>query len=407
MGTTTGGFNLTAQGTASAAQSASRTIQPSGDLTVTKEKSLPAGAVIAGQAVEFVLKPKIADGGSEVPADSSVIVTDTLPTGFTNVTQSFTGVTPSCSLAGQKLTCTYNGKITQAALSSSTITVKGKQGADYAGGFTNNVSIAVGSDSYLDRDITNNTDKVDYVVTPGSDIEALGSFPGGPHAVGDTDDKTLTITYRNNGPMPSVGGTVQTVIPAAFGFTPALDLPANCTAANGSLQIPVGGATHSGWVVTCTVTDTVAVNGTRNFPIKLRLPSAPASGNFPVLVTPPTGLDDVYPANDAASVAYSVLPPFANLSLAKSKSPGSGPYPPNTVITDTMTITNSSASSSALTYSSPAHPLRVVDYLDPLEVDAAYGNNGVTTIGTDWQCTVTRNTPPPAGISSNRTTRIL
>ncbi len=407
VGTTTGGFNLTAQGTASAPQSVSRTIQPSGDLTVTKEKSLPAGAVIAGQAVEFVLKPKIADGGSEVPADSSVIVTDTLPTGFTNVTQSFTGVTPSCSLAGQTLTCTYNGKITQAALSDSTITVKGKQGADYAGGFTNNVSIAVGSDSYLDRDITNNTDKVDYVVTPGSDIEALGSFPGGPHAVGDTDDKTLTITYRNNGPMASAGGTVQTVIPAAFGFTPALDLPANCTAANGSLQIPVGGATHSGWVVTCTVTDTVAVNGTRNFPIKLRLPSAPASGNFPVLVTPPTGLDDVYPANDAASVAYSVLPPFANLSLAKSKSPGSGPSAPGTVITDTITITNSSASSSALTYSSPAHPLRVVDYLDPLEVDAAYGNNGVTTIGTDWQCTVTRNTPPPAGISSNRTTRIL
>jgi uncharacterized repeat protein (TIGR01451 family) len=412
VSTEIGGFNITARGTDGIPISQSLTIQRSGDLTVGKSKISPTGDVIAGEAMEFLLSPKIQPGvsgaaGSDVPAGTSIVVTDTLPPGFSDATPTFAGRTPTCAQSGQVLTCTYSGPFTVAQFNASTITVKGKQGAGN-GGFTNAASIALGSGAYMERDNTNNTSRVDYPVTPGSDIEALGNFPAGPHAVGDASDKTLTITYKNNGPMPSVGGTVQTVIPSTFDFIPATDLPPgkNCTAVeNSSLTVPAGGTSYSGWVVTCPVAGTVAVAGSQDFPITVRLPAAPLSGSFPVLVTPPAGLADANPGNNHIPLPFQVLPPFSNLALTKSKSPGSGPQKPGTVITNTLTITNSANSSSPLTYSS-ANPLRVVDYLVPQEVDTAYGSGGVGAVTAGWQCDVRLNVAVPTGIHASRTTRI-
>src|SRR5690606_8584963 len=76
-------------------------------------------------------------------------------------------------------------------------------------------------------------------------------------------------------------------------------------------------------------------------------------------------------------------------------------------LTTTLTVTNSNQSSSALTYYSPEHPLRVVDYMRPEELDSAAGVV-VTTGASDWECTFDRNaTPLPAGVPADRNTRVV
>ncbi|MEG1681984.1 MAG: hypothetical protein RR326_17930, partial [Stenotrophomonas sp.] len=71
-------------------------------------------------------------------------------------------------------------------------------------------------------------------------------------------------------------------------------------------------------------------------------------------------------------------------------------------------VTNSTQSSSALTYSSPDHPLRVVDYLRPEEAKTdAYGSGQtLTSVSSGWQCTLDRNATVPAGIDASRSTRV-
>lgn len=408
VGVTTNGFNLAAIGNVGTGASASRTVRASGDLKVTKSKTSPSGDVIAGQNVEFLLEPEIAGGGSDVPAGATLVVTDTLPTSFTGATATPNGLPASCASNNGRLTCTYTGPFSAAQFNASSITVKGKQGAGN-GGFTNLVSIDEGSDHlYLDRDNNNNGAQATYQVNPGSDIQGLISFPNGPHAAGDTAPKTLTLTYQNNGPMNSVGGTVQTVIPAGFVLDEAT-LPTSCVASSGSLQVPAGGTNYTGTVVTCTFNDAISANnGKKDFPLVVTLPSTQGSGNFPVLATPPTTLADPNPANNHATTPYSVLPPYANQELTKTKTPGTGPQKPGTEITTTLRVTNSTQSSSALTYSSPDHPLRVVDYLRPEEAKTdAYGaGQSLTSDSLGWQCTLDRNVTVPAGIDAARSTRV-
>ncbi len=404
------GFNLDAQGNTGPGANASRTVLASGDLTVVKSKVAPAGDVIAGQNVEFLLQPKIGAGGSDVPAGATLVVTDTLPTNFSGAVATPNGLPASCVTAAGKITCTYTGPFTAADFSASSITVKGKQGAGN-GGFTNLVSIAEGADhKYLDRDDDNNGGQATYQVTPGSDIQALINFPNGPHAAGDTDPKTLTLTYQNNGPMPSMGGSVQTVIPPGF-VLDETKLPAGCVATpSSSLQLP-GGGTYNGTLVTCTFTDTVsATNGRKDFPLLVTLPGSAANGDFPVLATPPTGLGDPNLANNQATTPYSVRPPYANQELTKTKSPGTGPQKPGTELTTTLTVTNSAQSSSELTYSSPDHPLRVVDFMRPEEAETdAYGAGlSVGGVSSGWSCELERNVAPlPAGTPAGHTTRVV
>ena len=404
------GFNLDALGNTGPGANASRTVLASGDLTVTKSKVSPTGDVIAGQDMEFRLEPKIGTGGSDVPAGATLVVTDTLPTSFTGAVATANGLPASCVAGGGKITCTYTGPFTAAQFNAASITVKGKQGAGN-GGFTNLVSIAEGADhKYLDRDEDNNGGLASYQVTPGSDIEALINFPNGPHAAGDTDPKTLTLSYKNNGPMDSAGGSVQTVIPPGFVLDES-KLPAGCVATqSSSLQLP-GGATYSGTLVTCTFSDTVSANnGRKDFPLVVTLPGTETSGEFPVLVTPPANLGDPNPGNNQTTTPYSVRPPYANQELAKTKSPGTGPQKPGTEITTTLRITNSAQSSSALTYSSPDHPLRVVDFMRPEEAKTdAYGAGlAVGGVTSGWLCELERNVSPlPAGVPATHTTRVV
>lgn len=402
IGAQIGGFNLTATGNNTptpTSASVSANVRSSGDLGIVKTKTAPAGDAISGAAVTFVLEPTIAVGGSEVPAGASIVVRDRLPalaTDFQLTARTFAGRTPSCNTvasanASRELVCTYDGPFSVAQLNASRITLTGTQRSN--GSFVNQAEIASANDNYFDRDLDNNTASVTYQALPGTDLVAQGSFPAGYQATGSS--QTLVLTYRNAGPLATTGGVVETIVPPGFVLG---SLPAGCSSAPGSLT--VSGTDYSGTRVSC-VTDAVGSGANQSFSLPLTLPTTPTAGNFPVLVTPPADMTEVNQGNNAILLPYQVAEPFADLSLAKSKSPATGPHPPGTTVTTTFTIGNEADSLADAVYT-PAQPLRVVDYLRPEEIDAG----GVTTITAGWSCSATPGVDNSPWTNDGRSTQI-
>ncbi|GGC88706.1 SdrD B-like domain-containing protein [Undibacterium terreum] len=400
QGVQLGGFNLTATGTSAPAASFSGTVHSTGDIIVGKVKASPAGSPVAGASTVFTLTPQISSG-DDVPAGASLTVTDNLPgttTDYTLTNIAASGLSASCNSvsaanSSRTLTCTYNGPFTIAAFNTSSITVTGTPGN--SGSFTNTVSIASANNNYFDSNINNNTASVNYTVTPGTDIQAQGSFPSAGQVV--STSQPLSIIFKNNGPLVSpAGGIVETIVPATFTIGA---LPGACTQTAGQSRT-VGGTTYNGTLISCTAAS-VAVNGSSSFSIPLTMPSAPEASSFPVIVTPSSGMGDANAGNNTLLLPYQIVNPYADLRASKSKTPG-GPQAPGTSVTSTLTIQNDPASTSAAAYS-PAQPLRIVDYARPEEVNGG----SITGVTAGWTCTVTTNVVPPAFIAdTNKTTRI-
>ena len=362
-GATLGSFSLSAVGTGGSTASNTGTVRSSGDLTLLKSK-LPAGNLLPGQSTTFTLQPQVAAGADDLPAGSTITVTDQLPGTVTdfNVTAIAPGIA-SCSTvatansAARTVTCTYTGPLTVAAINAASITITGAPGT--TGTFNNTGSIAAGTPGYFDRDANNNIANVPYIVDAGGDVQALGSFPAG--AVSASSPQTLTLRWRNNGPtaLPA-GGTISTSIPA--GFT-VVSLPAGCT---GPATGVVLGAPAA---LTCTAAAATA-GTTQDFAVPLLMPAAPAAGTFVATVAPPAGFGDSNAGNNSVNLPWQVVNPFADLRGSKAKSPASGPVAPGTTITTTLTVTNDAASTSTATYSAlgGGTELRVVDYLKPTEI---------------------------------------
>ena len=383
-GAALGGFNLTATGTGGSNASVSGTVVSSGDVTVAKTKTSPAGNPLAGQTTTFSLVPNIAVGGEGVGVGAAIVITDTLPgtaTDFdlTSVTPSGP-VTASCNTVGRTITCTYTGPFTRADLNASAITVVGRP--LNTGALVNVGSVASANSQYFDSNGSNNISNANFTVDPATDLQAQGAFSV-PSVLINTA-QTLTLTYRNNGPLNTpAGGTIVTTIPA--GFVVGV-LPAGCVAGPGASDI------------TCTA-GSVSSGNTQAFAIPLTTPATAAAGNFPVSIAPPAGYGDAVPANNSVNVPYSVVAPFADLRATKSKTGGARSA--GTSVTTTIGVQNIASSASIASYT-VTEPLRVVDFLRPEE--AAGGT--VSGVSLDWFCTVTTGVVPPFGIDAARTTRI-
>ena len=388
-GQAVGIFNLTASGDDPGNTTATNTasIVTSGDLSVSKTKTAPAGDAIAGGQVSFELAPHIAPGGSNVPAGARLVVVDRLPGSvgqFNSVSASISGgVAGTCAVdvPGHLVRCEFNGPFDVASFNATRIAISGTQGLN--GQFTNNVEIFSANASYLDRDLANNTDLVTYQAREGTDIVAAGSLSAGPHAPGAT--ASLTLVYRNDGPMNSPGGTVQTIIPDGFVLG---TLPAECAATPGQTLVSKG-TSYTGTLVACSFATNLAAGVRRDFVLPLTMPMTDGSGVFPVQVVPPATIEDAVPSNNDTTVPYTVDPPEADIVLAKAKKRGggggnlSGAQNPGTVVRTELTLTNGNASTGDLAYT-PANPLRVVDFIRPLEADG----DAILAASPGWSCVV-------------------
>jgi uncharacterized repeat protein (TIGR01451 family) len=394
-GSTLGSFSLVATATGGSSASNTGTVRSSGDLTVLKSQA-PSATLTNGQSTTFTLQPQLAAGADNLPAGASLTLTDQLPGTVTDfrVAAINAGIASCNTVASANTTrtvsCTIAGPRTAAELNAASISITGAPGT--TGTFTNVGSISTPSGLYLDRDPDNNTASVNYTVNAGGDVQALAGFPAG--AVLGSSAQTLSLSWRNNGPVDlPAGGTVSTTIPA--GFT-VVSLPAGCSGPATGVVLAAPAA------LSCTAAAGV-VGSTQGFALPLLMPATPAvpgSGSFTVTAAPPAGFGDAVPANNSVTVPWAVVEPFADLRLAKSKSPSSGPVAAGSVITTTLTVSNDAASPSAATYSASGGgtPLRVIDYLRPEEI----AGDVISAVTPGWACTVSTNADPSNSARSRR-----
>lgn len=368
-----GGGNVTATfaGPPVSSASDSFTVVSGGDLTVAKTMA-PSTTLLNGQTATFTLTPAIVTGDS-IPVGSSVTVTDQLPgsvSEFTLTSVSAPGY--SCdsvadAQATRLLRCTASGPLA----SLGPIILQGRPTLAGSGGLVNNAAIApVGSD-YIDINPLNDSASRPFTVEPGSDPSPAGSFPA-PTMV--STPHTLLARYINGGPQTLSGGLLRLGIPAGFVIG---SLPPDCV---NSGPGTVNGIT--GTVLTCTA-GTIAAGGEQVFAFPLTTPATPGSGQFGLQVVTgpggalPGGVTDIDTGNNLALVPFEVIPPYADLALSKSKTPG--PQPPGALLTSTISVTNTGVVAAVYTAGAGPRPLRVVDTMsnDELFVSASAG----------WSCT--------------------
>lgn len=344
-----------------------------GDLQI--QKTSPTNTIVNGSSMTFTITPSIAAGGDAIPGGETIRVIDTLPgaVGEFQLT-SATGTGWNCSQSGQTVTCDAAGPTS--ALNP--ITVIGRVTAAGAGNLTNHASIAVVGTTYIDINPNNNQAAFPFTVTPGTDLAAQVSFPTvGSSSVPISTAKVFRMVYVNNGPQTTTGGTITGVIPSSFSIGA---LPASCS------NLGAGSITAStivsGVLVRCTTT-TVTASGSQQFDIPVTTATAPEIGKFAAQVAPPAGITDPISSNNVAETSYTVVAPYADLSINKVKSPN--PVQAGQNISNTLTITNNGVGDAVYSAGSGATPLRVTDQLGSNEL--------YVSVSAGWSCTDLPNNP--------------
>lgn len=322
------------------------------DLTVTNTGPASANA---GDIISFTLT---ANNAGPDPA-SLFRVTDNLPAAIDFQYQSASGTSWSCSQAGTTVTCDYTGAALASGASAPAITITGRI-ITTAGTITNGSSIASTDGSTGDPLQGNNTaPNVTVTVFPATSLRAnktmTSSTTGSTSVYLSGETVTLALSATNNGPQNATGVAVTDTVPVAFTIG---TLPGGCVAA--------------GQTITCTIGNLNSGVTSSSFSIPLTAPvvgSSTAGSNTATVsrTTPAAG------TNQSATVNYTITPPFAHLTLAKTKTPS--PVYAGSNITNTITVTNSASSTSAATGT-----VTVVDTLTD------YPNEIFISAAAPWSC---------------------
>jgi len=167
------------------------------DLTVTAgtdvsiSKSIVERPAIAEQGVTFKLVVK--NEGPMVAED--VMLTDTLPSGYTGISASGTGW--SCSVSGQEVSCTRNDTSMDVDLSETiTITATAPSVSGAADNHSNTADVNTTTDDPI---LSNDSHTISYLLwADQADLEVHKSKSPDPVAVGS--EATSSIYVHNNGP---------------------------------------------------------------------------------------------------------------------------------------------------------------------------------------------------------------
>ncbi|MGG5258682.1 CARDB domain-containing protein [Phycicoccus avicenniae] len=253
------------------------------DLSLTKSAS--PSSVNAGNTITYALRA--ANAGPTAAGD--VVVTDTLPTGTTLVSN--TPSQGSCSAAGQVLTCAL-GTVANGADATVAVVVRVPAGTS-ATGVTN---VAEVTSSTSDPSTTNNRATVTTLVTRSADVaitkEASTATPVPGSRV------TYTVTATNNGPSAATGVVVTDSLPTAFSGLSATTTAGTCTVTGNGVSCAVGALDPgAGATVRITATlDSAIIAGalTNRAQVQSDTPdSTPGNNTAAVTVTPGTASADV------------------------------------------------------------------------------------------------------------------
>ena len=359
------GTGLTAgtQNTVATVSDASNTDPNSGNDSLTKPTTVINGADLsivktgpataaAGSTISFTLR--VSNAGPDVA--SSFRVTDNLPAVTDFTYQSASGSGWSCGAIGTTVTCDYSGTAIASGSSAPDITLTGKL-ITSAGTITNGASVITTDGSTGDPNSSNNgPSQVVVTVTPGTNLQAgktMVSSVTGLTIFTAGEGVALGLSATNSGTQPASGVTITDTVPTDF-----------------TIGTPPAGCTVVGHVITCTVA-TLNSGATSSFSIPLTVVASPTLGagsnSASISRTSPTGGTD-----SPATANYTIVTPFAHLTLTKSKGPN--PVAADGMITNTIVVTNSSSSTSAATGT-----IRVTDVLDVHETYQSFSGSG-------WSC---------------------
>ena len=341
------------------------------DLAVTKTG--PGGCTsgctaVAGAVISFEIN--VTNNGPD-PA-TGFRVTDNLPatSDFTYGSASGSGWT--CSHAGTTVTCDYNGASVASGTSTPTpITVTGTV-ITSGGTITNGATVASTDSQTADYNTLNDTVSRVVTITAGTNLRAnksMVSSATGLTSMVPGEAVTLTLSATNTGTQQATGISVTDTVPADFTIGA---LPGGCTRGGQLITCTIAslnsGATSSAFVIPLTVAGTAGTSGSNTANVSRTLPAG--------------GTDT------PATTNYTIVSPFTQLTITKTKaalvdvSPGNNdPVQTGQKILNTITVTNSTSSTSAATGT-----VTVVEYLDshPNETFDAL-TSASSTAG--WSCT--------------------
>ena len=295
-------------------------------VTVAKAANPASGtAVLPGQTITYVVTVTVADA----PTTEVVTLTDTLGTGLTLVSGSFTTPTgASCSAAGQVVTCELPAG---AAVGPHEFRYQVLVDATARGTVTNTVVPGGGDDPACATAADCTTENT---VTPASIVVSKTANPASGNAVvpGNTITYTVTVTVAD--------------APTTAVVTLADTLGAGLTLVANSFTTPTGAScSAAGQVVTCEL-PAGAVVGAHAFSYQVTV-DAGASGAVTNTVVP-GGDDDPTCATAAdCTTEHPVTPPV--VTVVKAANPVSGsPVVPGDTITYTVTVTVADAPTTAM-----------------------------------------------------------
>lgn len=306
-------------------------VQTGADLSVAKEDGLPGNTIAAGGVISYQVI--VTNAGPDTT--SAIRLTDNLPPASDFQYQSAGGTNWSCSNSGTTVTCNYSGAATTGALPA--ITVTGRVIRQSSGTITNNAFAALTNPLVLDPNGTNNAaTPVVTTIVEGSDLRASKAMPA---TIVEGSAATINLTIFNDGPQSVTGATISDTIAANFTI--------------GTLP---GGCTRSGQTVTC-AGGVLASGASRAFAIPVTADSVTAGNQTnSATINLPAGFADPDVANNTATAPYRIVPPTADLSVSKSKTPN--PVAAGGDMTSTITVRNNGPS--ALSYA-PGTPIRITD----------------------------------------------
>ncbi len=291
-------------------------VLPGADVRIDS-KSVSPNPVIAGENATFTITPR--NGGPAVA--NNVVVTDTLPSGWTFV--SATGTGWSCSASGQTVSCS---RATYAVGATNNITIVATAPGNAVIGPTGRTDTNTATITTTDNDPApgNNTRAVTFDILPdGADLRLAKSKSPNPVAQGSQVTSTITVT--NGGPRQATGTlrvvdqlSGETYVSAsgtgwtcsASGSTVTCD-HANAAGLNAGASLPT---------LTIITTATVAGSATNQACTGSSLPA----GSSPGSTASPPSLGDPNPTNDCNSASTSSTSVRPDLAITKTTSTPTG-----------------------------------------------------------------------------------
>ena len=367
------GALTTANGGSNASATAATLVaSAAADLQLTKTHS---GNFIVGANASYTLTVNNTAGSAAT--SGTITVTDTLPAGLTFV--SGTGTGWACSAAGQNVTCTSSTVINAGTTSPNPITLTAAVAAAAVPSVSNTATVSGGGET---NNTNNNATDVATVIDRPTIIKSFN-----PVSIGNGQSSLITLTLTNPNATVITGATFTDTYPANLVNTATPGAATTCggavtAAANGGSVALTGGTipANGSCTVTVNVTSTVSGSYTNTIPIG-GLTTANAGSN--------------------AAASSATLQVLNRPTLTKSFTPGSTQAGGTSVLTLTLTNSNTTAISGADftdTYpaglTNTATPTGATTCAGGTVTAAANGANVALTGGTipaNASCTVTVN----------------